>query len=111
MFFAHHADYAAVTSGVAVSNPAQAFDRVSHYLLDTRLMMAWARALAEQGELDAARYLAARLREFHNPDGAEFFEDCPAAAAPAGANAGAPFQCELPTRPLNWRDFLAHAPG
>ena len=27
VFFAHHADYAAVTSGVATPNSAQAFDR------------------------------------------------------------------------------------
>ena len=107
VFFAHHADYAAVTSGVASADPQRSFDRASHYLLDTRLMLAWARALAAQGEIDAARHLAARLREFRNPDADEFFQGCPKAAAPAGTVAAAPFQCELPARPLAWQDFLA----
>ncbi|CAD5373203.1 Polymerase [Rubrivivax sp. A210] len=113
VFFAHHADYAAVTSGVAVADPARAFDRATHYLLDTRLMMAWARALAARGELDAARHIAARLREFRNPDAAEFFAVCDAPASPSAAAASAPtvseatpFQCQKPQRVLDWRDFL-----
>ena len=104
VFFAHHADYAAATSGVVAADPARAFDRTSHYLLDTRLMMAWARALAERGELDAARYLAARLREFDKADAEGFFDACPdAAVAPAP---GLPFQCEWPLQARTWRDFL-----
>lgn len=104
VFFAHHADYAAVTSDIPQADPEHAFDRVPHYLLDTRLMMTWARTLAAQGRIDEARHLAARLREFRKPDAAEFFKDCPAAAqAPAP---GLPFQCELPQRRLTWRDFL-----
>jgi Virulence factor membrane-bound polymerase, C-terminal/O-Antigen ligase/Protein glycosylation ligase len=104
VFFAHHADYAAVTSGVSTPHdPARAFDRVSHYLLDTRLMIAWAKSLAAQGDLDAARHIAARLREFRKPDAEAFFEPCPDAAVPPGG--GAPFQCELPP-PLPWQRFL-----
>lgn len=104
VFFAHHADYAAVTSDIPQADPEHAFDRVPHYLLDTRLMMTWARALAAQGRIDEARHLAARLREFRKPDAVEFFKDCPTAAqAPAP---GLPFQCELPQRRLTWRDFL-----
>jgi O-antigen ligase len=104
VFFAHHADYAAATSGVSVrGDPRRAFDRASHYLLDTRLMIAWAKALAEQGELDAARHVAARLREFRKPDAEAFFEPCPDAAGPPGN--GLPFQCELPP-PLAWQRFL-----
>jgi O-antigen ligase len=104
VFFAHHADYAAVTSGVAQADPARAFDRVSHYLLDTRLMTAWAKSLAERGELDAARHIAARLREFNKVDAEELFEPCPTeAVAPAP---GLPFQCELPTRAMTWQEFL-----
>ena len=103
-FFAHHADYAGVTSGVAAANPAQAFDRTTHYLLDTRLMMAWAKSLAERGQVDAARHIAARLREFDKADAEDFFDACPdAAGAPA---AGLPFQCELPAKVLSWQDFM-----
>jgi O-Antigen ligase/Virulence factor membrane-bound polymerase, C-terminal/Protein glycosylation ligase len=106
VFFAHHADYAAVTSGVPVPDPAHAFDRVTHYLLDTRLMIAWSRSLAQQGHLNAARHVAARLREFKKEDAAEFFAACPAAAtAIKDAQPNAAFQCELPRQDLNWRDF------
>ncbi len=112
VFFAHHADYAAVTSGVPVPDPARAFDRASHYLLDTRLMMAWARSLAARGEIDAARHLAARLREFRNPDAAEFFAPCAEAtlAAASAAASGVPFQCELPAHAPGWQAYLPHPP-
>jgi hypothetical protein len=113
VLFAHHADYAAVTSGVPSDHPEKAFDRASHYLLDTRLMIAWSRALAERGQLDAARFIAERLREFRKDDAESFFEACPQAHAPAataaasGASAAA-FQCETPVRAPGWRELAAH---
>jgi O-antigen ligase len=127
VFFGHHADYAAVTSGVAVADPERAFDRATHYLLDTRLMIAWAKALAASGDVDKARHLAARLREFRKPDAEAFFAPCDGApgdtaAAPASAEATAgvaaqaaaqaaapaalPFQCQAPQRTYAWTDFL-----
>ena len=107
IFFAHHADYAAVTSGLAPTDPAHAFDRASRYLLDTRLMIAWSKSLAAGGEVDAARHIAERLREFKKADAEEFFEACPArAVTPADAAPGVPFQCLLPSRSLSWREFL-----
>jgi hypothetical protein len=114
VFFSHHADYAAVTSGVPVPDPAHAFDRASHYLLDTRLMIAWAESLARQGDLEAARYIAARLREFGKDDAEEFFAACPAAALAASAGAAAtalPFQCVLPARAPGWQAYLPHRPS
>ena len=107
IFFAHHADYAAVTSGLAPADPVHAFDRASHYLLDTRLMISWARSLAARGELDAASHIAERLREFKKSDAEEFFAPCPErAVAQAAAAPGLPFQCVLPSRTLPWREFL-----
>ncbi len=108
VFFAHHADYAAVTSGVPLADPVHAFDRVTHYLLDTRLMIAWAESLAARGELDAARHIAARLREFRKADAVDFYAPCPSldGAAPA-ASAARPFQCEAPVRVPGWRSFAA----
>ena len=104
VFFSHHADYAALTSGLAGANSQQALAGAAHYLLDTRLMMAWARALAEEGQLDHARYLAARLREFDKTDAEDFFAPCPlAASAPAP---GLPFQCETPRQMPNWQALL-----
>jgi hypothetical protein len=100
--FAHHADYAAVTTGAEFSAPGQAFALAPHYLLDTRLMLAWAQALADAGQVDKARFLAQRLREFRNPQSDTFFKTC---AAPGDADA-LPFQCQPPQRAWHWRDFL-----
>ena len=108
LLFGHHADYAAVTSGVPMADAVHAFDRATHYLLDSRLMIAWARSLAQRGELDAARHVAERLREFKKEDAADFFEACPVASSQAVA--GQAFQCALPARAPGWRAFLAHPP-
>jgi len=77
-----------------------AFARASHYLLDTRLMVAWAEALAQSGDIERARHLAARLREFRNPAADEFFAPCADATLQPR-----PFQCDAPSRALDWRDF------
>lgn len=102
-FFAHHADYALVTAGGADRTPAATADfaRTVHYLLDTRLMIAWSRALAAEGRLDEARHVAARLREFRKPEAEAFFAPCADAATAADA-----FQCQPPSRPLHWRELL-----
>jgi len=107
IFFSHHADYAAATTTNPPSAAMAAFGTTTHSLLDTRLMLAWAQALAESGNRDKASYLAARLREFRNPASAEFFEVCndpdKMAASPP------PFQCVPPPAGLTWRDFQARA--
>jgi O-antigen ligase len=99
-FFAHHADYALVTTADAPVTQPGAFDRATHYLLDTRLMIAWAQALAAQGDVDRARHLAARLREFRNPGAAPFFAPCDDPQV-----TDKPFQCQPPERAYDWRDF------
>lgn len=99
-FFAHHADYALVTTPDEPVTEPGAFDRATHYLLDTRLMTAWARSLDAQGDRDRARHLAARLREFNNPGSAAFFAPCDDPAV-----MDKPFQCEPPTKAYDWRDF------
>jgi O-antigen ligase len=105
LLFGHHADYAAATAfgpPKAPLSPSQelAFKRAPHQLLDVRLMIAWSQALAAQGELDKARWLAARIREFRNSGADEYFAPCsdPAQAAQA-------FQCQPPTRVVHWREF------
>jgi O-antigen ligase len=109
VFFGHHADYAAVTSGIPLADPQAAFARATHYLLDTRLMLAWARARAAAGDDDGARHLAARLHEFRNPGADEFLAECEGAASTAAA-ASLPFQCQPPQRVWPWRDFLQPLP-
>jgi O-antigen ligase len=100
--FAHHADYAAGTIAEHPGEALTSFKRSTHYLLDTRLMMAWAKALEESGDTDRARYVAQRLREFNNPGAAEFFAPCEASKTPSTP---LPFQCLQPTRPLSFEDF------
>jgi O-antigen ligase len=107
VFFSHHADYAAVTSGAAMRDAAASFANTTHYLLDGRLMIAWAEWHAAEGRPDHARHIAARLREFRSPDAEEFFAPCPERALPAAQAAQLPFQCQLPARALHWREFLA----
>jgi hypothetical protein len=101
-FFAHHADYAAATTATQPSTAMPSFSIATHYLLDTRLMMAWANALAEKGDIERARHIAQRLREFHNEDSKAFFEPCD---KPAAAAAELPFQCSPPSRAFDYRDF------
>ncbi|HEY2977662.1 MAG TPA: Wzy polymerase domain-containing protein, partial [Burkholderiaceae bacterium] len=103
--FGHHADYAAATAFGDPKAPLSAsqqlaFKRAPHQLLDVRLMIAWSQALAAQGEMDKARWLAARIREFRNPGADEFFAPCqrPEQATQA-------FQCQPPQRVVDWREF------
>lgn len=100
LFFAHHADYALVTTLDGAGTLPGVFDRAPHFLLDTRLMIAWAQGLAARGEVDKARHVAARLREFRNAGAKGFFAPCDDAAV-----TDKPFQCSPPERAYSWRDF------
>ena len=99
LLFAHHADYARATTAAHPGEVMDSFDIAKHHILDTRLMTAWARAYAERGDLDRARYIADRLREFRNPASKDFFAACDGDPDPR------PFQCDPPSRQLTWRDF------
>ncbi|HEY8710640.1 MAG TPA: polymerase, partial [Burkholderiaceae bacterium] len=102
VFFAHHADYAAATTAERPADVLQSFRRAPHYLLDARLLQAWATALNEAGETQRARYIAQRLREFHNVQSEPFFAPC---EAPPKRGATLPFQCLAPTRQFDFEDF------
>jgi len=98
--FAHHADYADATTTEPPSRALGALSRSTHSLLDSRLMIAWANALAESGQTERARYLVARLKEFHKEDADEFFAPCADATLQVK-----PFQCQPEPAGLSWRDF------
>jgi hypothetical protein len=87
ILFGHHADYAEVTMAEHPEAVLPAFNRPLYHLLDTRLMVAYAKALAAAGDLPAAAHVAARLREFHNAGSDEFLASCDNASQPL------PFQC------------------
>ena len=102
VYFAHHAYYAEATTAAQGSQVMPAFDVASYFLLDTRLMMAWARAYAQAGDLARARHLSDRLREFHNAASSAFFEECD---KPRAEGLARPFQCEASSASLDHRDF------
>ena len=99
-FFAHHADYADATTTEPPSLALGALEHATHSLLDSRLMMAWANALAESGQTERARYLVARLKEFDKNDTEEFFAPCTDDSV-----SPKPFQCQPEPTGLTWRDF------
>ncbi len=108
VFFAHHADYAEATTNTAPAEVLHGVQGAKHFLLDTRLMMSWARALADIGDIERARHIAQRLREFRNPASASFFEPCdaePDASVPVDKAGPLPFQCTPPAREFGYEDF------
>ncbi len=76
VLFGHHADYADVTMSEHPEREARDFDRPMFHLLDSRLMMAYAKAFRAVGDDRRADHVAARLREFRNPVAAEFLAPC-----------------------------------
>ncbi|MFT3858479.1 MAG: Wzy polymerase domain-containing protein [Aquabacterium sp.] len=104
-WWGYQADYADVTNGEEdePSKPPQAFRRTLHNLLDARLMIAYARSLAEHGDVDKARYVVERLKEFRNPMGDSFLAACHDETEPGEP---LPFQCSPPQRQYTWRELL-----
>ncbi|MFM2450232.1 MAG: hypothetical protein RIS44_2682 [Pseudomonadota bacterium] len=101
VLFAHHAQYAAATTAVQPEQAIASFSVATRHLLDTRLMVAWAEALNAAGDVERARHIAARLREFRNKNANAFFEPCDRQSPPKPL----PFQCTAPSRVMDWRDF------
>ncbi len=106
VLFGHYADYGAITATDKPEEAFEAFRRPMRFLIETRVMIAYAKALHARGETDKARYVAQRLLEFKHshPESKAFFEPCTAQPAPEPL----PFQCKLgaPVTNLTYRDFL-----
>lgn len=102
-WFGHHADYALVTMAEHPSDVFDGFRRPLLHLIDARLMVAYAKALAERGERDKAVYVAQRLREFRHPLGEAFLAVCEE-APPSGPDQ--PFQCDTQPVALGFEDVL-----
>lgn len=97
-FFGHQADYAAATSLPPGAKALAATRRTGFSLIDARLLMHWSRSLEATGDIEGARYLADRLREFRNPVGDGWFGSC---ADPASAPAMP--QCQPASGVVDWR--------
>jgi O-antigen ligase len=101
VLFGFQADYAKATTEPAP--PLAAFDRPLRHLIDARLMVAYAKALAAHGQTDKARFVADRLREFRRFADEPFLDVC---AEPLDDADELPFQCLPYDGPaLDWRDF------
>lgn len=103
-WFGYQADYAHATrpDEDEPSMPPIAFARTLHNLVDARLMIAYARSLAEHGRVDEARYVVQRLQEFHSDMGKEFMQECQDVVK----DELPPFQCQPPERHYTWREVL-----
>lgn len=100
LFFAHQADYAAATSFPPGKLALAATRRTAFSLIDARLLMHWSQSLQATGDVEGARFLADRLREFRNPTGDTWFERCQdATSAPAMP------QCTPASGVRDWRSL------
>ncbi len=102
VLFAHHAEYAVATNVDPSEIGLKAAMQAAHNLLDSRLMMAWANALHATGDVERAKYVAQRLKEFRNPASEPFFAPC---ADPKLVEPLRPFQCYAPARKFTFEDF------
>jgi len=96
--FGHQADYAAATSLPPGPAALAAARRTGFSLIDARLLMHWSLSLEATGDINGARFLADRLREFRNSTGDTWFESC---GAPASAPAMV--QCQPASGVVDWR--------
>ncbi|MEY4428902.1 MAG: hypothetical protein RLZZ182_1591 [Pseudomonadota bacterium] len=109
LWFGYQADYAHVNGPDLdeTPRPVQDFSRTLHNIVDTRLMVAYARALYEVGEVDKARHVVARLREFKPPRTLAFLKPC---LQPEPGQA-LPWQCQAPERSYHWRELMPDQVG
>jgi O-antigen ligase len=100
--FSHQADYAAATNHPPGPGALAASRRTAFSLVDARLLMHWSRSLEATGDVEGARYLADRLREFRNDTGDRWFESCtePALALTPKAPMA---QCQPASGVIDWR--------
>jgi O-antigen ligase len=100
VFFSHQADYAAATSFPPGKLALAATRRTAFSLVDARLLMHWSRSLEATGDLEGARFVADRLREFRNRTGDDWFASCEdAASAPRMP------QCRPASGVVDWRSL------
>jgi O-antigen ligase len=99
ILFAHQADYtAAHTASSSPESVELGFARASHLILDPQMLLAWAKHLVARGQVDEARWLLQRMREFKTQEVVDYFRPC-------NTTGNTLFQCEVPHNKYNWRDF------
>ncbi|HEY8881418.1 MAG TPA: Wzy polymerase domain-containing protein [Roseateles sp.] len=98
LFFSHQADYAAATSQPPGPAALAAARRTAFNLIDARLLMHWSQSLQKTGDVEGARFLADRLREFRNATGDTWFAGCESPASAAVMP-----QCQPASGVIDWR--------
>lgn len=98
--FSNQADLVAIIDLPLTPAALPLVARNSRVLLTGRSMYVWANLLAAQGQVDKARFMAARLREFDLSGPRPWYAPC----SDPGVTAK-PFQCLAPDHPVTWRDF------
>jgi len=101
--FGTAADYAYATHATASAQTLRASERAAHLIVDAQLLIAWAQALEATGNIEQARYLVARLREFRAPEARAWLRKCDDVDATQESR---PQYCEPPSKTFSYRDFL-----
>lgn len=101
--FAPQADFAFATNYPPGEATLAASKRAAPRLADLVLLRAWAMSLYVTGDVERARYVAERLREFQHEDFFPWFAECDAVPALGQPK---PFQCTPPTKVFTYRDML-----
>ncbi len=97
LLFGHFADRLVATTASAGQRRLGDFQGIVFELLDWRLLASWAQAYAASGDVDRARFLAARLREFDSAGAKLLFAHCD--TQPEA------FQCQPPLRRYGFESF------
>ena len=92
--------YAATYAGTPEALPAA--QRGAHLLVEARSLKAWAQTLNAAGDVERARYLVQRSRDFHEPYLDAWLAECDKPTPTPGEK---PFQCTPATRAFTYRDF------
>jgi hypothetical protein len=98
VLFGHWVDYGLVTNATTWKGLEPALRRALHRNPNPHLLQVWAQALHERGDTERARFLLDRVKEFKNPNTADFLAAC---TAPDPR----PFACPPSTRTFPLHDF------
>lgn len=105
ILFAHHADYSIIKlppnlSDISVESMIMARERAMHKSIGTDIMIPWSFRLAKEGDVEGARWLSQRIREFPSAETEIFLAPCKEISSEA-------FQCQWPEKIHEWREFAS----
>jgi len=99
--FSLQADYAAAGLLPPGAEALDAARRTAHVMSDDMILISWANSLVMTGQMDKARYLAQRAREFKTERVKAWMAHCQTVRP----GEPGPFQCQQPAITYSYRDF------